>query len=214
MKKPHQIPRAGVSNPGWRLFLTQSLRAPAATASLVPSSRFLAEALVRSIDFARAGTVLELGAGTGAVTSEILRRMAPNSRLYTVDINPAFISHVHRRIQDRRLVPILGAAENLDAILRRRGIARVDAIVSCLGLSTMDEGLRHRILALAAKHLENDGVLSQFQYLHASGAAELASRLGLSPFREERVLRSYFNSVSRERVFLNVPPAVVFTCKP
>jgi phospholipid N-methyltransferase len=180
----------------------------------VPSSRFLAAALVRSIDFSRAGTVLELGAGTGAITSEILRRMGSNSTLYTVDVNPAFISHVHRRIRDRRVVPILGAAENLETILRRRGVTGVDAIVSSLGLSTMDEDRRHRILSSAAKYLGSHGVLSQFQYLHANSAAKLASRLGLRPFREETLLCRYFSRVSHERVFLNMPPAIVFTCKP
>ena len=199
---------------GWRLFFSQSLRSPATTAAIVPSSRFLAAALLRSIDFGRAGTVLELGAGTGAITSEILRRLDGNSTLYTVDVNPAFISHVRRRIRDKRVVPILGAAENLDALLRHRGITGVDAIVSSLGLSTMDEGRRNLILALAAKYLAGNGVMSQFQYLHANSAAKLASRFGLTPFCEEGLLRRYFRRVSHEKVFLNMPPAVVFTCKP
>ena len=214
LKQRHGTLSPARSSAGWRLFFSQSLRSPAVTAAIVPSSRFLAAALLRSIDFSRTRTVLELGSGTGAITSEILHRMGGNSTLYAVDVNPAFISHVHRRLRDRRVVPILGSAENLDAILRRRGVTGVDAIVSSLGLSTMDEGLRNRILTLAARYLGSQGVMSQFQYLHANSAAKLASRFGLTPFCEERLLRSYFNRVSRERVFLNVPPAVVFTCQP
>ena len=156
--------------------------------------------------------MVELGSGTGAITAEILRRLGRNSTLYTVDVNPVFVSHIHRRLRDGRVVPILGAAENLDAILARRGVTGVDAIVSCLGLSTMDELQRNTILGLAAKHLTSHGVMSQFQYMHANGAGRLASRFGLPGFSEERLLRRYFNRVSHEAVFLNVPPAIVFTC--
>jgi phospholipid N-methyltransferase len=198
---------------GWKLFFSQSLRSPSVTAAIVPSSKFLAAALLRSIDFARATTVLELGAGTGSITAEILRRLGRNATLYTVDVNPVFISHVHRRIRDRRVVPILGAAEDLDVLLARRGIAGVDAIVSSLGLSTMDEAQRNTILELAAKHLTSHGVMSQFQYMHANGAGKLASHFGWRGFSEERLLRRYFNRVSYETVFLNVPPAIVFTCQ-
>jgi phosphatidylethanolamine/phosphatidyl-N-methylethanolamine N-methyltransferase len=198
----------------WRLFFSQSLRSPTATAAIVPSSKFLARALLRSIDFTKATTVLELGAGTGAVTMEILRRLGRNAKLYTLDVNPLFVSHMHRRIRDRRLVPILGAAENLESILAHHEITRVDAIVSSLGLSIMDEVRRNAIMGISAKYLAAHGVMSQFQYLHANTAAKVASRLGLKPFLEERLLTRYFKRVSHERVFLNVPPAIVFTCHP
>ena len=75
------------------------------TASMFPSSRYLANALTKPIDFRRARTVVELGPGTGAVTNEILKRMRPDAKLFAVDINETFIDHLRSTCQDPRLVP-------------------------------------------------------------------------------------------------------------
>ena len=66
----------------YRLFFQESLRSMGPTASMFPSSRYLANALTRPIDFRRARTVVELGPGTGAVTNEILKRMRPDAKLF------------------------------------------------------------------------------------------------------------------------------------
>ncbi len=188
------------------LFFFQSLRSLSVTASLFPSSRFLAAALLRPIDFTRARVIVELGMGTGAITHELLRRMLPGAVLYGVDINPAFITHVQRKIRDSRFVPILGGAEALGSFLRQRGIRRADAIVSSLGLTSMGPELRSNILGQVAEHLSRDGVLTQYQYLQVSAP-------GLPHFRERDFLREYFREVASERVIWNLPPANVYTCR-
>jgi len=189
------------------LFFFQSLQSLTVTASLFPSSRFLASALLRPIDFSKARVIVELGMGTGAITREILRRLHPGSVLYAVDINPAFLAHVQRRIHDIRFVPILGGAEHLGLFLNQRGIDRADAIVSSLGLSSMGPDLRSHIVRQAADHLSPDGVLTQYQYLQFNTP-------GPHRFREKDFLHEYFREVDAERVIWNLPPANVFTCRP
>ena len=188
------------------LFFVQSLQSLKVTASLFPSSRFLANALLRPIDFGRARVIVELGMGTGAITHEILRRLQPGGVLYGVDINKAFITHVRRKIHDSRFVPILGGAERLGLLLHQRGIERADAIVSSLGLSAMGPELRSNIVRQAADHLSGDGVLTQYQYLQINAP-------GMRRFRERDFLRGYFRVVDSERVIWNLPPANVFTCR-
>src|SRR6476646_11158879 len=78
----------------YRLFFRESMRSLGPTASMSPSSRYLANALTKPIDFRRARTVVELGPGTGAVTNEILKRMRPDAKLFAVDINETFIDHL------------------------------------------------------------------------------------------------------------------------
>jgi phospholipid N-methyltransferase len=201
-------------NTGRGLFLRESLKSLSVTASLFPSSRFLASALLRPIDFSRARVIVELGIGTGAITAEILRRMGRNSVLYGIEINPAFISRMEERVYDARFVPILGEAERLGAILGQRGIRRADAIVSSLGLTSMAHDRRSTIVEQAAAHLAGSGVLTQYQYLPASGRPTWCRVLGLKRFAEERFLRGYFREVQSERVMLNLPPATVYTCRP
>ena len=197
-----------------RLFLSESIKSFSATASLVPSSKYLAAALVRSIDFEKASAIVDLGVGTGAISSEIIRRMNPNAKLYALDINPRFVSHVQAKINDPRFVPLVGSAEDLPQILQQHGVQQVNAIVSSLGLTNMGDKLRTAIVRQAISQLAPGGLLSQFQYLHAAGEPNWFKKIGLVRFSEERFLRKHFGRVSTEKVLRNFPPAMVFTCWP
>jgi phospholipid N-methyltransferase len=94
--------------------------------------------------------------------------------------------------------------------LRVRG---ADAIVSSLGLTNMEEHQRSRIMGQASGCLSPGGLLTQFQYLHASGESNWLRSVGLKRFSEEAFLRQYFGTVYSERVMRNLPPAMVFTCR-
>jgi phospholipid N-methyltransferase len=196
----------------YTLFFSQALRSLSVTASLFPSSRFLASALLRAIDFSDASVIVELGVGTGAITREILRRLKPGAVLLGLDLNPAFVSHVRRTTHDSRLIPVLGHAEQLGALLSQFGITRADAIVSSLGLTSMHPSHRSDIMAQAAAHLARGGVLTQYQYLHAGGPNWVSS-LGLPRFQEREFLKAHFRHVTSERVVRNLPPACVYTCR-
>src|SRR3974377_115511 len=88
----------------YALFLREYMRNPRATASVCPSSPALSRRMAESIDFRRARTVVELGAGTGAVTREILGRLPRTGRLFAVDNNPRFVEHLTQRVAARRPV--------------------------------------------------------------------------------------------------------------
>jgi len=210
---PNRVETPPASTSAYGLFFAQSLRSLSVTASLFPSSRRLAAALLRRVDFSRARVVVELGMGTGAITTEILKRMAPDAVLYGVDLNPVFVSHLERKIRDPRFVPILGKAENLAALLDRHGIRRVNAIVSSLGLTSMRPRQRSAIVKQAAERLTDGGVLTQFQYVHASGHPNWLSALGVQRFPEKDFLQAHFRHVNAERVIWNLPPANVYTCR-
>jgi phospholipid N-methyltransferase len=102
--RQRSLPRRNL-NFDWGLFLNESIKSFSTTASVVPSSPYLARAMLRSIDFNLATSIVEVGVGTGAVTHELLRRMRPDARLYALDINPRFIDYLRSAIDDRRLIP-------------------------------------------------------------------------------------------------------------
>ncbi len=198
----------------WGLFLNESIKSFSTTASVVPSSPYLARAMLRSIDFSRATAIVEVGVGTGAMTHELLLRMRPDARLFALDINPRFIAYLRRAIDDRRLVPIAGSAEDLGSILAARGVTQADAVVSSLGLSMMPKPLRERILGEMKQCLRPGGVFSQFQYLHARHAPRYLNFFSGDAFCEEKFLRHYFSRISLHNVLRNFPPATVYTCWP
>jgi phospholipid N-methyltransferase len=157
--------------------------------------------------------VVELGMGTGAITTEILQRMEPNAVLYGFDLNPVFVAHLRRRIQDPRFVPILGKAENLAAVLDQHGIQQANAVVSSLGLTSMRPRQRTAIVKQVAERLTEGGVLAQYQYMYASGHPNWLSAFGIHRFPEKAFLQAHFRDVKSERVIWNLPPANVYTCR-
>lgn len=66
--------------PEWFLFASNFLRDPYMLGSIIPSSRFLVNAVLDGIDWTRARVIVEYGPGVGTFTAEILRRMRPDAQ--------------------------------------------------------------------------------------------------------------------------------------
>jgi phospholipid N-methyltransferase len=63
------------------LFFGKFLQAPLKIGSVTPSSAWLVEAMLAPIPWGTS-TVVELGAGTGVITREILRRLPPGGKAF------------------------------------------------------------------------------------------------------------------------------------
>lgn len=191
--------RVGASR-NW-VFFRQWLRAPLTTASVVPSSPRLGRAMALALP-ADAHRVVELGAGTGAITRELLRyRVRPES-LFVVELNPELHQHLQRSFPLSTVV--CGDARELQALLADNDGFRdgsVDAIVSSLGFLSMPPGLVEEIVAAAFACLPPRGVLVQFTY-GPKCPIPLATlrRLGLKAKRVDFTL-------------MNLPPASVYVLK-
>ena len=73
----------------------------------------------------------------------------------------------------------------------------------------MDHRTRTSIMRQIGGCLDAHGTLTQYQY-----AAHLEiAKLRLGGFNEARFLRRFFSDVTVRGVILNLPPALVFTCR-
>lgn len=178
-------------------------RRPATVGAFAPSSVPLAERLA-SVVPRSAGTVVELGPGTGPVSAAIHRRLAVGVRHIGVEIDEQLVEYL--RANQVPLDVVHGDAGDLRALLAERGIQRVDAVVSGLPWAVFDTHRQRRILGEVASVLDPDGVFTTFAYLHA-----LPSR----PARRFRaMLRSHFDEVlMTTSVWRNLPPAVTYVCR-
>src|SRR6266851_5643758 len=85
-------------------FIRQCRRQFRSTGAILPSSRFLARALVSEIAKPRGpARILEVGPGTGSVTRQILRRMLTSDQLDAVEINANFITRLLARLDHDRI---------------------------------------------------------------------------------------------------------------
>lgn len=148
--------------------------------------------------------MVELGPGTGVVSTAIAHRLPAEGRQLGVEIDPRLVAYLHRTRPE--LEVIHGDAVNLRELLAGRGIERVDAVISGLPWALLGDGRQERILAEISALLDADGVFTTFAYLHA-----LPSR-GARGFRQ--LLRSRFEEVLPTRsVWRNAPPAITYVCR-
>ncbi len=175
------------------VFFSSWLRAPLKVASIVPSSRQLGAAIARQIDPARPGWVVELGAGTGPVTEQLLARGIQPKRLFVLERDPVLVRFLRERYPEPVLVE--GDASRLPELLSHYGVNQVQAVVCGIPLLSIPKAAATAIVANALKVLEPDGQLFQYTY-------SLFSPL---PYRD------FGLAVRRvRRILINVPPAAVW----
>jgi phosphatidylethanolamine/phosphatidyl-N-methylethanolamine N-methyltransferase len=178
-------------------FLRESIRNLRSTGSVAPSSRFLCRAIVSQIHPESAKVVVELGPGDGAITQFILDRLRPDARLIIFEINEVFVQKIRSTFYDSRLTVIHDSAENMGHHFSSENITSVDYIISGIPFTTLPEFLTESITKTCHKWLRPEGKFIQFHY----------SPLLLAFYRR------IFGNVSVQVVPLNIPPAIVISCK-
>jgi phospholipid N-methyltransferase len=169
------------------------LREPFSIGALAPSSRFLANLLVT--DMKPGSRVIELGAGTGAVTQAILNAGVYPDDLTLIEQNGEFARLLEHRFPETTVL-------EANAVSFRRHIAPdsepVDFVVSGLPLLLFPARIKVRLLTQIFKSLRDDGCLYQFTY---------GGRCPIS-----RTLRGNLGLKASLMKFtpFNVPPAFVY----
>jgi phosphatidylethanolamine/phosphatidyl-N-methylethanolamine N-methyltransferase len=143
-------------------FFWEFLKHPLQIGSVIPSSRFLEQRLVKTAGIASARTIVELGAGTGGTTRAILRAMPLDARLLSIEINAHFY-RLLKGIEDQRLIAHFGNACDLRELLSSCGLGAADAIISGIPFSTMSRSVGAEILATIASALSPKGRFVAYQ---------------------------------------------------
>jgi phospholipid N-methyltransferase len=149
------------------------------------------------IDFSKEEVIVEYGIGDGCITEEILKRLSPKGKLICFEIDKEFCEAARKKFIDDRFIMIEGGAETLTEVLEKHKLKEVDCVVSSLPLAILPKNLVTSILTQSKKFLKKEGMYLQYQY-------------SLANFKD---LKKYFSSVKRKLEMLNIPPAVVYTCR-
>jgi len=179
------------------------------TASIVPSSRYLVQAMIEPLPLKNAKVVVELGPGTGVMTRELLHRIPPDATLLAFEINPRFTAYLRNEFKDPRLKILETGAENAPRELRALGIDKVDASLSSLACSMLPAPLVHEVLNGLLPFLGVNSVFTQYQYVQQISI----QRFKIQRYRVNELLSRYFRKVGRSMVWRNMPPALVFDCQ-
>ena len=106
------------------IVLAKFVKSPRTIGSIAPSSPALGRALSEKIDPKGNGSVLELGAGTGPITTQILKRLASPNLLTCVEIDQQMCARFRKSFpnielieKDCREIGALFAGENISNIV-------------------------------------------------------------------------------------------------
>lgn len=141
-----------------------------------------------------ARTVVELGAGSGAITAELAARLPESSRLLAVEVSPALTARLRTRCPDVDVA--CASAFDLPELVRERDLPPVDLIVCSVPWTVMGEQ-RDRFLRTARATLSDGGAFSTLLVAHrARDSGVAASWVG-----------RHFTDVRAGRVqWRNLPP--------
>jgi phospholipid N-methyltransferase len=190
------IPAAKPRTPDWWLMTKKFIRKGTSVASFSPSQGSLCRQMCANIDYDTVQCIVELGAGTGPVTAEIIKRLKPHTRFLIVEIDPDFCTRLRDRFPGADVIE--GDASKMEELLAARGLTQVDHVISGLPLPSFPKVLRDGIIRSSAKVLTPTGTFRQLTNM---------------PWVYMGLYKKYFREVKFNFVPLNIPPSGVYTCK-
>lgn len=197
-------------------FLKEYLAAPNCVGAVAPSSRALAAALCEPYRrFSGRATVLEVGAGTGAVTRHLGSLLGEEDELDICEIHPQFADILQRDVLSGRTFAG-GMASGRIRLLRQplqqlNHDARYDFVISGLPLTAFDLRDVQDVFAVIQRCLKTGGVLSYFEYV---GLRRTSRTLAVGRQRDRiRAVSAFLSDhirshqFERRTVLQNFPPA-------
>jgi len=184
------------------LFTRKLLVKGRAIAAMSPSGSIISRAMARQVDFSQPGVIVELGAGTGAITKAIIENLQPHHRLIIVEIDPDFVDILRERFPQYTVLK--ADATNLSDTLQHLCVKQVKYIFSGLATPSLPVRGQERLHHWMRRMLDPSGTFVQITFVPLH-----------SPRRHlfQRYYSRLFHSVRFTPVWRNVPPGGVFCCR-
>lgn len=174
-------------------FLSGFIANPREVGSLVPSSKFLGRGMAAFIEDKSNCHVIELGAGTGTITNELLHAGIQVKDLTIIECSSKLIGHLHKKFPGARIIH--GNAINLRNIISEHlpKLRKPLYIISSLPFKSIPEDISLKIVNELHALLSGGGVMIQYTY-------DLTSK-------KKTLLDERLNRTDSKIVWRNFPPA-------
>lgn len=178
-------------------FFKVAVKSMKTSGTVMPSSRFLAQKMLKEIDFSSCKLLVELGPGNGVITNQILKKIHPNSHLICFEVNDVFYQNLKQNPHPQ-LTVLRVSAEEIETEMKKLGFSKACHIISSLPLTIIPNSVSDAILANSLNSLNTNGTFIQYQY-------------SLTYYKK---LKSVFREkITLDFELLNFPPAFVYRCK-
>lgn len=181
-------------------FFFSAIRSPLDIGALCSSSSSLASCIVDVSNFQPNENIIEVGAGTGAITAEINSRLPYNGNFTSVEKNQKFARLTRERFK--------GEVDVIEADIRdidQSHLGEIDCLISSLPMTLWKNDLQKDIIASIHSLLASHGRMIFFSYLTSNifgGKNKLLDNL-LECFSDVHEYKIVWN---------NTPPARIYIC--
>lgn len=185
---------------------------PEAIGAIAESSKDLARAITTHIPSLKFSSrrILEVGAGTGVFTRELVTKLGPNDHLDVVELTEDLCKLLRDEFGNHKSVTIFCG----DILKWQPGENSYDYIVSGLPFNSFPVDLVQQITDQFIRLAKPDGYVSFFEYLYLPHIRPiLMSKKEKEDYEATRkVILNFVNKykTSERDVYLNLPPAKVY----
>ncbi len=160
------------------LFLRTWATSPLKIGSVTPTSRTLANLMVKYAHPDPAGYTLEVGPGTGVVTQALVDAGIPAERIVSVEYDKDFCKHLQKRFPGMHVMR--GDALDLRNTLGEFRDTKFSAALSGIPLLNMPKAKRAPYLESLLDQLVPGGVVSQLSYSFVPPQEAIRGRLAVN----------------------------------
>ncbi len=191
--------QSGINKPlSYGQFLRGALRDPKGFSTIFPTGDDVAAMLSEMGRVPQSDSILELGVGSGAITTRLIRDKMPEARLVGLEKDSELAQELSQKWSE---VEIKGG--NASDITDSLGEESFDTIIASLPWTQFtDEELRS-VFNEVTKHLKSGGVFVFFVCLHV---LYLPSGQNVMRLFEETSL----DIINKKFIFSNLPPVCIF----
>lgn len=148
-----------------RLFVHSALKRYRDIGMLFPCSYRTAEKAIALLPIERMKKIIEVGSGTGRLTRTIQKRLAPESKLFCIEKNPAFCDYLKKALGNSNVVVVNESVENILRFHPEMAFPSADCVVLSLPAAMVSDELRLSWLEFAHTVLNRNGYCLIHQFL-------------------------------------------------
>jgi phosphatidylserine decarboxylase len=159
--------------------------------------------------------ILEVGPGTGPITTELVRHMKADDRLVLCEVDKDFVAYLRRRFENETdLQRVKHQVEILhQSVTDMEGEARFDHIISAVPFTRLPAELTEQIFATYRRLLKPGGTLTFLEYKFLRKLRRWRPRTNHDAefLKIDQILKDFINRYQfrKDHVMLNIPPANV-----